>query len=466
MASGSGRRSGARVARALLVAVGAALIGYAVSDHPFYGGEPGFGRAQTLITAVGVGLSLSALLPGAVAARVLLVAFASLFALALAEVVGELALGPRLRPVYQADSQLIFRLVPNRRSVLSRSPVNGGVTVAYRINSAGFRGEELLQAGEALRLVVYGDSFIHAPYSADGETFAARLAAALSGRVSGRVEVVNGGVSSYGPDQVALKMAQELPWLRPDLVLVAVFAGNDYGDLLRNKIFRLAPEGGLVENRWRLDPKVRIWLDLNLRESILLRAVRETVKSLRAGHERYENLTRMDFLLEEAEREYQSFVLDRDDVVTNTHVDYYSADVSLRPGSRSASYKVALMQAVVGRIREIAARHRVRLAFLLIPHPVDVADRQDWGGIDRERFPDYAPRNQIGFLEEIMRAADIPYLSLFDLYRSSDADSLYFRGGDDHWNARGQKIAAEAMADYLIAKGLLPAGRRAPQAHR
>lgn len=451
MSSKSTSGSAKRVVQVLLFLVGALLVVYAISDHPLYGGEPGFSRSQMLIAAAGVGLALCALLPTSIAGRILLLTVTSLVMLTFAEIAGEFVLGPRHRPIFQPDDRLIFKFIPNRVSVMTRSPLNGGETVTHRINSEGFRGDELLPAGAATRMVVYGDSFIHAFYSPQEETFAVRLGALLANRLGRQVEVVNAGVSSYGPDQISLKMEDELPRLRPDLVVVAIFAGNDYGDLLRNKMFRLGADGALVENHWKLDPKVRMWLELSQQESIIKRALRYAIDSRSSPPDRYQGIDPMNFLFEESEREYRSFVVD--DVVTNSHVDYYSADLSLAPGSASARYKVALMRAVVRRIRDVAARSGVPLAFLFIPHPFDVMGHYDEWKIDHKRFPDYNGRNQIAPLEDMARTLGVPFVSLYDVYRAHDASPLYFRGGDDHWNATGQRIAAEVMADYLLANG-------------
>src|SRR5262245_60003148 len=419
-------RSASKAMRIALCALGGAMLAYAISDHPLYGGEPGFGTLQALIAALGLGVAACALLPARVAGGVLLVTVSSLVALGFAELAGEAILGPRHRPIYQPDERLIFKFVPNRRSVMTHLPANGGATVAHRINSQGFRGEELRPAGERTRVVVYGDSFIHAFYSPDEETFVARLGAALEARLGKPVEALNAGVSSYGPDQIAVRMAQELGELRPDLVVVAVFAGNDYGDLMRNKMFRLGPNGALLENRWQLDPKVRMWLELSQRESILRRALR-TARGGSAGTSAEEGarFTDFDFLLAEAEREYRSFVVERDDVVTNTHIDYYSADVSLLPASASARYKVALTRAVLERIRDIAAARRVPLAFLFIPHPLDVSPGGgEWGKVDRSRFPDYDGRNQSAPLEAAATALGVPFLSLYELFRDNGGAAL------------------------------------------
>ena len=447
--------SAQRFPRVLLLVVGALMVVYAISDHPLYGGEPGFGWSQTLIAGAGFGIALCGLLPTSIAGRILLLTVTSLVMLGFAEIAGEVVLGPRHRPIFQPDDRLIFKFIPNRRSSITRTPLNGGETVTHRINSEGFRGDELRPAGEATRVIVYGDSFIHAFYSKDEETFAVRLGTLLADRLGRTVEVVNAGVSSYGPDQISMKMADELPRLRPDLVVVSIFAGNDYGDLLRHKLFRLGADGALVANHWKLDPKVRSWFELSQRESILKRALRNALESSGPPPP----AITLDFLLQEAEREYRSFVIEHDDVVANTHRSYYNADVSLMPKSVSSRYKVTLMRAVLGRMRDVAARSRVPLVLLLIPYPSDVTDHYDGWRVDRERFPDYDGRNQIAPLEDMARTLGIPFVSLYDVFRAHDANSLYFHGGDDHWNAAGQQLAADVMAGYLLAHGLPGAGR-------
>ncbi len=437
------------------------MVVYAISDHPLYGGEPGFGSLQGLIAAAGIAVAICALLPNRIAGSILLFTVASVAMLAFAEIAGEILLGARHRPIFQPDDRLIFKFIPNRRSVMTHAPVNGGGSVAHRINSQGFRGEELRPAGEMTRVVVYGDSFIHAFYTPEKDTFVAQLGHLLAERTGRPVEAINAGVSSYGPDQIALRMEDELPRLRPDLAIVAVFAGNDYGDLLRNKIFRLGADGALEVNRWTLDPKVRMWLELSQRESILKRAVRSTFGSGASAARPAADVTGTDFLLAEAEREYRNYFVKRNDVVTNTHVDYYSADISLTPDSASARHKIALMHAVLRRTRDVAARSGVPLAFLFIPHPADVSEGNEWGMNDRKRFPAYDGRNQTAPLERMAKSLGVPSLSLYDLYRAHGAGALYLRGGDDHWNAAGQGLAAKSMAELLLQTGLPRASGKA-----
>lgn len=448
----------AALPRALLLLVGAALVAYAISDHPFYGDEPGFGTTQKAIAAAGALIAALALLPARFAGSALLLTLAGLACLAILETAAEFLLAPAHRPIYQPDAELIFKFVPGSRSAMVHSAANGGGRVVHRINSQGFRGPELRRPGEATRVVVYGDSFIHAFYTPEDETFVAQLGAALERRLGAPVEAVNAGVSSYGPDQVALKMAQELPALRPDLVIVAVFAGNDYGDLMRNKMFRLGAGGALEVNPWKLDARVQRRLEISQRESMLKRAARSAM----ARREPLRDApVDMAFLLEEARREYESVVVRRDDIVTNTHIDYYSADVSLTPDSASARYKVALMKAVLQRIATVAKEHAVPLAFLFIPHPMDLAEGYDaWKPVDRARFPAYGGRNQTAPLETAAISLGVPYVSLYEPFRAKGPQAYYLRGGDDHWNSAGQRVAAEALAELIQQRGLTTSAKR------
>lgn len=448
---------GGRVVKVILIAIGAAFVAYALSDHPFYGGPPGIGMLQKLIVATGVAIALGALLPKRFAEQLALFTISGTIMLIVAEVAGNSILGPIFRPIYREDPQLIFGFIPDRKSTNRLPPVNGGATITHRINSAGFRGDELLErTPDRKRVVVYGDSFIHAYYAADADTFPVQLRSALAAGIGGDVEVINAGVSSYGPDQVSLKLQRELPELRPDLLVVAIFAGNDYGDLMRNKLYRLSPEGALVPNEWRLDPQVSEAFSLSQRESILVRALRATVAARRSQSPASTDGAKPDisFLVAEAQREYEGMI-SGDPLVTNTHVDYYSADVSLLPHSESARYKVDLMGKVLNQIRNTAADASVPVLFVFIPHPADLTDTYDWGPFDTARYPDYDGRNQTAPLERFASETGSHFVSLFDTFRANDPNKLYLHGGDDHWSPAGQALAAKLVAEYVASHRLL-----------
>jgi hypothetical protein len=459
-----GRRAPAR--RLASVLLGGALVWAAIVDAPWIGGEPGFGWTQTALLLVGLALGASALAHGEWNARVLSLVVATLVGVAVAELVLQRVVGGRYARTYQTDPRLLYRLVPGAVSEYRRSPGNGGDRIEVRINTAGFRGEELAEDPRAVRVAVYGDSFIQAVFSTQPNTFAARLERRLAERLGPAVEVVNAGVAGYGPDQILRKMEDELPRLRPDVALVAIFAGNDFGDLLRNKLYRLAPDGHLQENLPVLSPELERGMAFAGRELVLKRVARDALRALgvaRASNEpdleSMSPVERMELFLELRRQEYLEYVEDGDDVVRNLTSDSYDADVSLAPASDSARYKIALMEAIIGRIRDLAARESVALALLLIPHPLDLCGH-DTGEVDRARHPDYDPRRPTVILEGIADRHAIPRLNLFEPLEAlgeQNARELFFRGLDDHWSDRGQDVAAGLTVDFLQPRGLLDA---------
>ncbi len=453
--------------RVATLVIAALVIGYAISDHPLYGGLPGFGMGQVLILCIGLALVACTLLPLSVNKIALLLSGSLFFTLIVAEIGGEILLAPRYRAPYLEDADRLFKLEPGARSVTTRMAVNGGQTIYQQINSDGFRGPELGD-GSKTRVMVYGYSFIHATYSEQEDTFVGQLNVLLGEKLGREVEVINAGVSSYGPDQVLVRLDEELDRYKPDLVLVAIFAGNDYGDLLRNKLFELDANGQMIPNDFELADFVKARFEMSLSESVIKRAVREVFSTQQSpfvgiDEAKDSDIALMDWWLAEAKREFEDTVILKNDRVTNTHVDHYSADLSLEPRSPSAEYKVRLMNAVLAKIHEKLSQRGIADALLFIPHPIDVVeDYECCGRVDGARFPDYNRRNLVAPLESLAKARGIPFVSFFDHFKQNGAEKFYFAGGDDHWNDAGQRFAAEVVSDFLLEEGLL---RRSPAAN-
>lgn len=316
--------------------------------------------------------------------------------------------------------------------------------------------------------MVYGDSFIHATCREQKNTFVGHLNSLLEEKLGREVEVINAGVSSYGPDQVLVRLDEELDRYKPDLVLMAIFAGNDYGDLLRNKLFELDADGQMVPNDFELADFLKARFEMSRSESVIKQATRgvfSTPQSPFVGIDETKDsdIALMDWWLAEAKREFEDTVVLKNDRVTNTHVDHYSADLSLEPRSPSAEYKVRLMNAVLAEIYEKLSQRGIADAFLFIPHPIDVVeDYECCGRVDGPRFPDYNRRNLVAPLESLAKARGIPFVSFFDDFKQNGAEKFYFAGGDDHWNDLGQRFAAEIVSDFVLEEGLL---RRSPAAN-
>ncbi len=133
----------------------------------------------------------------------------------------------------------------------------GKDSIVWHTNKDGYRGDELRQADA--RVIVYGDSNVLARFSTLEDSFPAQLGSRLSSGLGRDVEVINAGVVGFGPDQSLLKMEDEIDRVRADLVVLHIFADNDFGDLLRNRLFERDAQGRLVETAHarRPDPVFR-----------------------------------------------------------------------------------------------------------------------------------------------------------------------------------------------------------------
>jgi hypothetical protein len=308
-------------------------------------------------------------------------------------------------------------------------------------------------------VVVYGDSFIAAEGTPEPETFTAVLERELTERV-GATEVLNAGVTGYGPDQILLRMEDELSALRPQLVVVGLFAGNDFGDLLRNKLFRLSEEGGALPNTPVLDEALRRDFTAPLAWSSIqvVRALQSALQRGRsqpasgAGAPRPDRTaTRLAHRIEE----YQNYVVARDDTVRNFMADEYDADVSLQPDSAPALYRRRLMAAIVDRMRGVADASGARLLLLIIPEWCDAGGPCDEVAV-RRQYPAYRPEGLTRALSAIASTQSVFHLDLFEPFTGAGASTLYYPR-DQHWNPAGQRLAAEQLADLVSGAGWLSA---------
>jgi len=156
---------------------------------------------------------------------------------------------PQYNEVIEYDDDYLHKLIPNSEKVHIMAKEDAGAKNIIKINSFGFRDVEFKKVKERKRIIVYGDSFIEAEFSQLEDTFSKQL----QRKLDGEFEVINGGVVAYGLDQVSLKLEDDLDAFDPDLVIVSVFPANDFGDHIRNKIFRLDSEGNLIENDYFLN---------------------------------------------------------------------------------------------------------------------------------------------------------------------------------------------------------------------
>ncbi len=441
-------------ARILTALAGALLVAADFLADPLVGGTPGFGKGQWAVLVLGTAALLFALAGGW--RRFGLLAGSLALSLLLAEGFLQLFFRPWFTTLYRPDRVLLHALVPGAFKIFRRLPVNGGESVPVRVNSLGFRGREFSPGKDGFRIMVYGDSFIEAEFSPLEETFCQRLRVHLETRGNRKVQVINAGVVGYGPGQCLLKMKEEIPRFRPDLLVEAVYAGNDYGDLVRNRLFLPAPGGGFRRNRPRLAPSLLAAMQRARSPWILPKLLRKGFWFFQAHGGRYADPYQpIRIWREKAEREYRAYITRPEAPVTDLFRDDYDADLALEPGAPSSRLKVRLMAHVLGKTAALAKTKGIPLVLLVIPSPIDVCPAYDVR-VDRKAHPSYRRRNLAAPLVRIARGLGLPCLDLFDSFRKGNPGTLYFHGTDDHWNAAGQDLAARLLAGFLVERRLTP----------
>ncbi len=370
--------------------------------------------------------------------------------------------GPK-NSAYDFHPDYLVTLKPNVEKTYFGLLANDNTAVRWKTNAHGFRGAPL-EENPDLKIMVYGDSNIQARFSSLKDTFSHRLETGLESRLGTNVDVINAGVIGFGPDQSLLKFRKEAEVYRPNVVIFHVFADNDFGDLLRNRLFELAPDGKLVETpherKLLEDEKAMLVPDANaisLWSSLyLVQAARNFKKNLtwfisRPDSDK-ENPDKpgkiLRHLAAKGEAEYAVY-RDRKPRRISVLVDHYDMDVATDMGSESARTKIALMDQVLRKARDFAASKNIKFLVLIQPSSLDLTENLSPNHGDLAKFSGYRRNNISSAVEKICEGAGVGRINLFDIFMKNDPQTLYFKKADSHWSDRGQALAAEATADYL-----------------
>jgi len=303
--------------------------------------------------------------------------------------------------MFTADPKTGFRLTANYRG----EDVSGTAPIPLAFNSWGLRDRELETIHTArLRMYVLGDSFVFGHGVAAEDTFAKVLERALRTRPGfADVEVINGGVPRYGTLQEVELFGETVDLVKPDLVLLGVYVGNDVLDNVDFAERRTgAGRSGLVE--WmRVRSQLYMWL----------------------RRQRHAAGDRMNHLQHAAMR---------------THATRPTADV-VRGLEMTEDAIASLARDVAGR--------GMQFGIVLIPS-ADQVHAERWRAVlgryalsAAEYDPAEPNRRFVRFGAE----QGIPVLDLLPVLQARQDEELYFAL---HWNPRGHALSAQAAAEFVV----------------
>lgn len=365
-------------------------------------------------------------------------------------------------PAYEQHPAYRVSIKPDLTRSFVRVEDGRTVVTQWSTNSRSFRGSEIKTDKPPMRILVYGDSNVFAQFSNLENTFPFKLQEFLRQITETDVEVINAGVPGFGPDQSLLRLEQDIDILKPDVVLFHVFADNDFGDLIRNRLFAVDDSGRIVRTSsdQRADPclenSTSCLKDLSSDGVLRFLSSLAVIESSRNVIRRIPFLAQfadpsasssIGYYLKLCEAEYRFFK--QPAFHRPSHfADHYDYDLALDPTGASARTKVTLMRGILRLAKQLTTAKQVQLLVTVQPSSIDLTTHLHPNFTDFEGFPDYQKDRLSTIVEEGARAEEIDAINLFDLFVGHDPDQLFFPN-DDHWNEAGQELAAQTVATYM-----------------
>ena len=359
---------------------------------------------------------------------------AALVFLAASAVTGELALR-RLAPLetavwgelpaLQTDSARAFALIPNRTTRLRYNDYD----YTLKTNSLGLTSPEIASARptpNTFRIFVTGDAFSMPEGVNYDRSYPALLSAKLNSCLAPRpVQVIDGGVTGYGPNEERAELQQLAPRYRPD-VIVEQFYINELSDVtiapaeFRRSIgLDLASRSAVRRLRDRSQIKTRI--------GRMARAAKETLTG-HPGAWRYEL----------------------------AQLDYYRAGDNPLYDART----LRLIAGALAGMKHVADSSGARLLVAFVPGAVAVSDPARLPHFPRgENVRDphaYDLSRPYRALKQIADSLEIKTIDLTSDLRTAGAGPAYYPASW-HWTPSGHEAAAGAIGRTLDTLGFLGA---------
>jgi hypothetical protein len=342
------------------------------------------------------------------AASLLLLCAASAVGLGLAEAIARVA-APHWAPQHAErnfwgyDPLLGWAHRPGQRGEMHHPDFR----IQVAISSQGLRDREypLERTPGKRRMLVLGDSFAWGFGVEQDEAFSERIEARHPGW-----EILNAGTSGWGTDQQLLFLRERgLRW-RPDVVLL-LFHPNDVADNAATSRY------GYPKPRFTLGPR---GLELGNVPVPRLSWRRRAERFLLQSSYLYNQLQAVWWRLHHGAPEARAAFVP------------VAASEAGEPAAE-AELDFAPTAALLGELARLARENGAAFAVVSAPAPEPVR----------------------AALSRALEELSVPYRALDSSFRGRPREEWKF-AHDPHWNAAGQRIAADAVEEFLLELGLLP----------
>jgi hypothetical protein len=303
-----------------------------------------------------------------------------------------------------------------------------GESIAYRTDRLGLRSRGAA-IPSALRMLVLGDSFVEAANTPDDQTFTAKLERDLARRIDHPIEVYNGGLWGYSNARSVFLLDHVAPELRPSLVLLMVYLGNDLRDNFKVSSDALAEMARIVDESTpgagSADPP--------------------------GFAQRLRELAARSYLLTWI---YRS---------ANRWGNYYVFEVESFRNQPAPEVEEAIdrTREILGYLARLCDNRGFECVVAGIPSKAQVyrefilAEKSDVSrgsaelAIEVIRDPNgYSFDNPTRAYQRVCDAVGLPYFDLLPVFRRERNQELYYKV-DRHWKASAQALAAQVLAEWI-----------------
>lgn len=364
---------------------------------------------------------------------------------------------------FRPDPVLAFDNAPSQTADVPIGEHRGG-RYRFKTNAYGLRRNDEIEVArpqDTFRVLVLGDSQTGG-FVDNAETYSQLLEDRWQSRAQQTVEALNAGVIGYAPQQEFLWYQQRGRALQPNVVVLALYIGNDVRDLIDGEVDAAV----IDEQAGRVGPlrAPGAWLGLHSRLAQMGYNAARTVNPLRGV------LDALGMRTPPPALPFTTDALVR--VLRECHgcwLQTLKQAVRVRDDPARGEQAYRRLEEMLRLLNAQVAADGGRLALLVIPSKPQVEPEDERGGLARaarllELDPETVRYEEIA-RERILGAGRAAGVAVVDplpgLQQAARGGRVYYRR-DWHLNVRGNQALAEILDAELAELGLAPPGLATP----